>query len=226
MATYLVRQGEGISDCVLNSLGDISAWGAFLDSNFFDNWTPSLFNGQSLQIPDSSNNNVGNIEALAEYPANNFSVPDIYNQIDALFASLVGLTPIPSENVLPVLNDQTFYIVRVNESIGDVVMNSSGSIENWDLIVQNAFFSEWVPSLFAGQQIPIPSTINLNSNNYRALNTYPANNFSVPDIYNQIDALFASMDLTDRWILRFGYWLDSNNLGDSLWEDNKVWLDG
>ena len=219
MATVEILQGMGISDAILNSTGDISNWSAFLDSNFFDDWTPSLFNGQVLQVPDSANVNVGNIASLAEYPANNFSVPDIYSQIDALFASLVGLTPIPSVNVLPVLNDQTFYTVRVNETIGDVVMNSSGSIENWDLIVQNAFFSEWVPSLFAGQQIPIPSTINLNSNVYRSLNAYPANNFSVPDIYNQIDALFALLD-NDPWILATSFWRDIG-----IWQDEKFWID-
>lgn len=224
---YQCKQGETFTDFVLNSCGDIAAWSDCLNENFQNSWTPPIFSGQNLSIPLNTNTNQGNILSLAEYPANNYSVPDIYDQIDALFASMEGLTPIPSINILPTLNDQTFYSVRQGEGIGDVTMNSSGDFQNLDLITQYAFFDTWTPILYNGQQIPIPSTINLNSNNYRALNTYPANNFSVPDIYNQIDALFASMDLTDRWILRFGYWLDSNNIvGDSLWEDTDHWIDG
>lgn len=221
MATYTVLQNQSISDCILNSCGDITAWSDFLNSNFLADWVPNLFSGQILQVPDNTNTNVGNISALTDYPANNFSFSDIYNQIDDLFASLVGLTPIPSANVLPVLNDQTFYTVRQGEGIGDVTMNSSGDFQNLDLVTQYAFFDTWTPDLFSGQQIPIPSTINLDSNNYRALNTYPANNFSTPDIYEQIAELFAFLGGGDLWILRTGEWIDF----PSFWIDHDVWID-
>lgn len=85
MAVYTVRQGEGISDVVLNSTGSISLWSDFLDSNFLPTWTPDLYAGEILQVPDSTTANLNNIRALNTYPANNFSVPDIKQQINAIF---------------------------------------------------------------------------------------------------------------------------------------------
>lgn len=217
MATYTVLQNQSISDCVLNSCGDITAWSDFLNANFFDAWVPTLFSGQILQIPDNTNTNVGNIAELEIYPANNFSVPNIGEQINAIFALMENLVPIPSEGVLPAIDTNVYYITRVHETIGDAVLNGSGSIENWDTITQGNFYDSWTPILYAGEKVAIPSTVNMNLNNFRALNEYPANNFSVPDIYSQINAIFERMN-GDPWILSRGRWR-----GEGIWTANGIW---
>lgn len=217
MATYRVRQGEGFSDFVLNSCGDITAWSDCLNANFLASWTPQLFDGQILQIPDNTNTNVDNIAELAIYPANNFSVANISEQINAIFELMQGLTPIPSDGVLPTIDTNVYYFVREHEYIGDVVMNATGDIQNWSAVLDGNFFNEWVPPLYAGQKIAIPSTVNMNLNNFRALNQYPANNFSVPDIFEQINAIFELMN-GDPWILATGRWR-----GHGIWTAKGIW---
>lgn len=221
MASYQVRQGEDFSDFVLNSCGDIAAWSDCLNENFLDSWTPQLFSGQILQIPDNTNTNVGNIAELAIYPANNFSVPNIAEQINAIFALMENAMPIPSSNILPTIDTNTYYYVRPTETIGDAILNGTGDIENWDTITQGNFWDTWTPILYAGQSVAIPSTVNMNLNNFRALNEYPANNHSVPDIYNQINAIFELMNgRGDDWILATSFWRD---LG--FWRDFARWID-
>lgn len=217
---YTVRQGESISDATLNQFGDIAAWESLLTANFFDSWTPNLYSGQVLLIPDSTTNNPGNIADLALYPANNFSVPNIESQINAIFDLMRDLEPIPSDNTLPIVDDSVYFTVAPLSTIGDLVLNSTGNIENWDLVTQNAFYDTWTPTLTAGQKVPIPSTVDMNLNNYRALNQYPANNHSVPDIYNQIYAIFGLMDGGDPWILATGEWRDAGR-----WIDTDFWID-
>lgn len=218
--SYTVKFGESISDAVLNSTGDISNWSAILDANFFASWTQGLYSGQTLIIPDSATTNQANIASLLLYPANNRSVPDIYEQIDEIFALLETAIPIETP-VQPesVPDTNTYYFVRPLEYISDVILNGTGDIQNWSLVLNANGFKEWVPNLFAGQKIAMPNTVNKNLNNYRALNTYPANNFSVPDIYEQINAIFDN--LNDRWILRTGFWMDFN----SEWVDSAKWID-
>lgn len=217
---YTVRQGESISDATLNQFGDIAAWENLLTANFFDSWTPNLYSGQVLLIPDNAPNNPGNIVDLALYPANNFSVPDITEQINAIFALMENLTPIPSENILPVLDTNVYYIVRVTETVGDSILNGSGDISNWDIISQGNFWDSWTPPLYAGEKVAIPSTVNMNLNNFRALNQYPANNHSVPDIYNQIYAIFGLMNGNrGLWILRTGFWD-----GSGVWTKDGIWI--
>jgi LysM repeat protein len=219
---YTVKQGESISDVCLNSLGNISLWSQLLDENFFDSWTPTLYNGQILQIPVSTDTNVQNIADLAQYPANNFSVPDIYSQITALFNLLATAPPVNIPiGSLPTIDTNNYYIVRPTETIGDAILNGSGDISNWSSILDANQFSDWTPTLYAGQKVAIPSTANLNLNNFRALNAYPANNNSTADIYEQINAIFDLLNGNDLWILRYGYWLDS----PSQWIDTDFWRD-
>jgi len=111
------------------------------------------------------------------------------------------------------------YLVRYGETIGDVVMNATGNIANWDLITEANGF-DWVPPLYAGQIVFIPDNIVPDLNVSRQLNIYPANNKTVYDIYSQIDAVFLLMNPGD-WILRNGYWDDSG-----YWRDTAKWIDG
>lgn len=217
MATYDVRQGESVGDFVLNSCGTISAWESCITENLFSSWTPNLYSGQVLLIPDNAPNNPGNIADLASYPANNFSVPDIAEQINAIFALMENLVPIPSEGILPTIDTNVYYITRVHETVGDAVLNGSGSIENWSLILDANQFDTWTPVFYVGEKVAIPSTVNMNLNNFRALNEYPANNFSIPDINEQINAIFELMN-GDPWLLATGRWR-----GEGIWTANGIW---
>lgn len=223
MSIYTVRAGESVGDFVLNSCGDISAWSDCLDSNLFDTWVPSLYSGQVLQIPATTNTNIDNIANLKIYPANNFSVPNIAEQIDAIFELLSKVIPGPPITVsLPTASTIVdIYVMRVGEDISDCILNSTGDISNWSDILDENGFNEWSPILYPGQEIIIPSSVNMNLNNFRALTTYPANNNSVPDIYEQINAIFEVLS-NNLWILREGFWIDS----PSEWIDSDFWIDG
>ena len=225
MATYPVSAGQTISDTILNSTGNIGAWDAFLTANNFDDWTPSLFSGQLLQIPDDVEINSAIVAALATYPANNFTVPDIASQIAALFDLLATSTPIPSVNTLIPATENTnnYYHVKHGETIADVILNSTGSIFNWGTYLAVNNFDDWTPGLFSGQQLIIPANAMMNLNNYRALTKYPANNFTVTDLDQQIFAIFELLNNpVQDWILGIvpGFWSDTGN-----WRDGAVWID-
>jgi len=74
----------------------------------------------------------------------------------------------------------SYYTVKVGEDISDVILNSTGSLLNWDAILQANNFTDWTPILSVGQQIFIPdgvnTTLQLQSNVQRILAKYPACN--------------------------------------------------
>lgn len=110
------------------------------------------------------------------------------------------------------------YIVKTGETIGDVVLNATGSFSNWDSILTANGFTSWTPALLAGQEILIPDTVAVDQNTRRQLTSYPAANISVNDVYDQINTIVDQ--LADNWILATGFWNDN-----ALWIDNKLWID-
>lgn len=70
----------------------------------------------------------------------------------------------------------TIYTVKDGETISDVVLNATGSINNLDSILTANNFTEWVPTLTTGQTIIIPTTVVIQPNVLRDLAIYPANN--------------------------------------------------
>lgn len=110
------------------------------------------------------------------------------------------------------------YIVKPGETIGDVVLNSTGSFNNWDVVLSANNFDTWTPNLFAGQQVLIPDTVVVDQNTLRQLKNYPACNISVNDVFEQIDNIIAQ--LGDNWILQTAFWNDS-----ALWLDDHFWND-
>jgi hypothetical protein len=110
------------------------------------------------------------------------------------------------------------YVVKAGETIGDIVLNATGSFNNWDAILTGNGFSDWVPSLIAGQSVVIPDTVSIDQNTKRQLSSYPASNISVNDVYAQIDNIIDQ--LNDNWILTTGFWNDN-----ALWIDTKTWID-
>lgn len=232
MSTYSLKFGEGIGDAVINGTGDLANWESCLSANFFNSWTPSLYAGQVIQTAGTFNQT--NITQFAEYPANNASVPDIDVQINEVFTLMnaqnnslpynipfiLGGGQVPVIEVdatLPEVDTNTYFEVSPLSTIGDVVLNSTGDITNWSDILNQNGFNTWTPLLYAGQKVAIPASVNMNLNNYRGLNTYPANNNSVPDIYEQINIIFDTMNL-DVWILAEGIWN-----GKGIWTADGLW---
>lgn len=221
---YTVRYGETISDVILNSTGNIANWDAILTANDFSDWTPQLSAGDVLLIPDGLPVDNDTLAQLAIYPANNRSldIPAVYGKITVIFTTLAGASPATAPVaavVTSVAANTYFYTVRVGEGIGDCVMNSTGNIANWPLILDANDFSDWTPALIPGQILTIPPTVTPDPNTLRQLAVYPANNNSVPDVYEKIIIIFGKMNPGD-WILKTGFWDDAG-----YWRDTAYWID-
>lgn len=213
-----VEYGQTITDVVLNATGLIDNWGQVLDANNFDTWTPDFEVGQTVEIPDGIANDLEAVRALSVYPLSNSSSETLYGIIGQIFKKLLGLTPVQAPKILPQVQDtNTYYTVKYGETIGDVLMNATGSIDNWQLVL-DANGLDWAGLLVAGQVIAIPNTVKEDLNSFRALQEYPVNNNSEKSVYDQISAIFGL--LGQDWILATGYW---NDLGH--WHDTSYWID-
>jgi uncharacterized protein (TIGR02145 family) len=71
------------------------------------------------------------------------------------------------------------YKVRPGETLSDVVLNATGSIQNMSAILVANGFTSWSQVLFTGQSITIPDDIEIQYNNQYVLSSYPAKNGSV-----------------------------------------------
>lgn len=215
--SYTVIFGERISDACLNSTGDISIWDSLLAKNGFDSWTPDLTAGQILQTPVVVNPLT--LPVLTSYPANNSTVSNVDDLIAEVYAILATSTPSTPPVIVPhVIDTNKYYIIEYGESAGDWVLNSTGNNTTWNAIAQANGWDTWTPSLQAGDMIIIPVDALPDPNSLRALITYPTNNATVPDVFEQINVIFDI--LLDRWILRTNFWDD---LG--IWIDSDKWND-
>lgn len=84
MNSYIVKEGETISDVVYNATGNIKYWNSILSANNFTDWIPDLSIGQVILIPDSITIDQNTVRQLSAYPACNNSVPDIIDKINNL----------------------------------------------------------------------------------------------------------------------------------------------
>ena len=116
MTNYIVKNGETITDCVLNSTGSLDNWEAILEANSFSSWTPSLSVGQSIIIPDSVIIQP-NVKAILDiYPAcnNSFASSDLSNQISVLIANFGGVIVFRADNNLTATMDSTILTADQN----------------------------------------------------------------------------------------------------------------
>jgi len=82
------------------------------------------------------------------------------------------------------------YTTKQGETIVDVCLNATGSVNNWAAILEANGFTEWVPALFAGQIIIIPDAVEVQTNVLREMQRYPAcNNPGVNNLEAQIQAI-------------------------------------
>lgn len=215
---YKVRQGESIRDVAINACGSISAWEDLLNLNGFTEWTPTLTVSMMLNVPDIIDVDVQKNKQL--YPANNApDIPDLSTKI-LTFTGLLDASTLydftPANFTRSFVN---YYTVRENETIRDVCLNYTGTIDNWELILNANEFTEWVPSLLAGQKVIIPTDVEIQNNVLMVTSKYPSNNG--PDISN-FDALVSDFisNFTNNWILATSYWNDAGE-----WMDSEVWID-
>jgi len=110
------------------------------------------------------------------------------------------------------------YIVKQGETIGDVVLNATGSLSNWDAILEANGAKSWIPDLVAGMVMKIPDASPIDPNTKRQLAGYPACNASINDVYQKIGNVFDTIN--NNWILATGFWRDP-----AVWIDTKNWID-
>jgi hypothetical protein len=90
-----------------------------------------------------------------------------------------------------------YYTVRSGEDICDVVLNATGNINNWELIIDFNNFDTWTPLLEVNDVIEIPDTVVFQPNVLRILDKYPAcNNSNVSDLDLQMSELIAIFEET------------------------------
>ena len=109
------------------------------------------------------------------------------------------------------------YIVKSGECFSDIVLNATGSLLNWDALLEANGLSDWTPILTPGQVLIIPDGLQIDINTVRGLSIYPAVNNSIANIYTKIKNVVDLM--LNNWILKTGYW---NNEG--LWLNDSLWI--
>lgn len=185
---YVVKNNESIVDVCLNSTGDLNSWQAILELNSFNEWNPTLLNGQILEVPGIINNL--NYNQLQLYPINNFVNFDT-TKIDNLLSILGSVVVTSHQAYIPQASKQ-IYIVSQGETIIDVVLNSTGSLDNWETILNANGFIEWNPSLEVGQEIII-EYLDQNINALRQFQLYKiCNNTSINNLDKQISDLISN----------------------------------
>ena len=188
---YIVKNNENIVDVCLNSTGDLSSWETILNLNGFTDWNPELYNGQILQVPIVINNI--NYQQLQLYPVNNFENFDEtqFNTLIELLNSVI----VKKQNISIQKTKQQVYIVSQGETIVDVVLNATGSLDNWETILNANRFTDWNPDLYVGQEIII-EYLDLQINNIIQFISYPINSDpGINDLELQIDNLISKFGI-------------------------------
>jgi hypothetical protein len=85
------------------------------------------------------------------------------------------------------------YQVNFGDTIGDVVLNTTGVIGNWELFLQENEFGSWTPDLKAGDFVQIPLGVTNDLETIRALGQYRICNSSSQYIYGLIEEIFAKL---------------------------------
>ena len=84
------------------------------------------------------------------------------------------------------------YTVQQGEELTDVILNTTGTLDNWIDFLDLNNFSDWNPTLLVGQVIQIPSDAVIQPNLLQILQIYPAcNNSMAADLQLQISTLLA-----------------------------------
>jgi uncharacterized protein (TIGR02145 family) len=111
------------------------------------------------------------------------------------------------------------YKIRNGESIIDCVLNSTGSLDNWEDILKANKFKEWNPDLLVNQKIIVPDDLVLQDNVKAVLDNYPANNNSkAPDFMSQVLAIInPAIPYNGYGALYNWYAVDTGKLAPNGW---------
>lgn len=207
---YRVRQGETIRDVVLNSTGSLSAWDTIV--SVFNTWTPLLVVNQEIETPLPIEPFF--VQELDKYSLNN--KPDINNLDSQILALTEVLDNIEVFEVFEqpgiTANPDNLYIVKAGETIRDVIINSTGTISNWESII-DANGLDWVPELTTGQKIKVVYD-ELQQNVLHELQENQLCNIpQIPDLNTQIN------DLIAKFTRSLTFQFDDGN--DFTFDDNE-----
>jgi hypothetical protein len=96
--SHKVKQGESITDVVLNSTGNLPYWNALLTENSQEDWTPSLSVDQKIFIPSGLTLDQNTTRQLELYPACNmvdssigYFDSSIFDQLNILKDAVLNL---------------------------------------------------------------------------------------------------------------------------------------
>lgn len=112
----------------------------------------------------------------------------------------------------------SIYTVQPGNTIRDVCLNATGSMVNWNAICKANGFTTWTPNLLVGQEVIIPDGVQLDVNPFAAFQSYPTSNTNRSNALEVLTQIWNI--ITDRWILRTGFWDDTG-----IWEDKAFWKD-
>jgi phage tail protein X len=88
-----------------------------------------------------------------------------------------------------------YYTVKTGETITDVCLNATGTLANWEDILNANGFTDWVPELSPGQQIIIPDGAEIQNNVLQITEKYPANNdLGIPNFDDLVNDLIATFE--------------------------------
>ncbi len=207
---YNRAYGETIRDVLINTTGNINGWNDLLNANNFDSWTPDLYFTENIITINAENEDV--VTYLKKYPICQITGFDLNKNTGAGFPYQLPfmLTP-PQGNIFsnldrllataqineyqyPAKTDNfiKYYEIKHGETIRDVVVNSTGSIDNWDLILTDNDIKEWNPNLENVNKLKISSDSDINKRNTYQLKDYPINNNNdSPNINIEISELIS-----------------------------------
>lgn len=88
---YSMKEGETITDMLLNTTGDLVNWDIITNTNEFGTWTPELQTNQKvLNANEITQNN--NISLFKRYPlCNNLNIGDLNDKIDDLINNFANV---------------------------------------------------------------------------------------------------------------------------------------
>lgn len=117
MSNYVVRSGETIVDVILNATGNLmDNWSDVLDANSFTSWTPTLYVGQVIIIPDNAIIQPNILNILKSYPScNNSFASDLLQQISNLIAIFTGIIIFRADNNFNARADST--VIKADANI-------------------------------------------------------------------------------------------------------------
>ena len=167
-----IYKNQLITDLCCNQNGDITAWENNLKLNNCTDWNPDLNTIENIQVIGIQS--FSNYIQLKNRPVNNSGEP--IDQENTLILALNSVTttiqPVPEPNV-PVFIG---YVVKNNEEIRDILINATGTENNWEQILNDNDFTEWNPIVKKQQEIKVSNSNELQTNILRVVGLAPINN--------------------------------------------------